>query len=132
MNKLIKNWHSRALHGAAILACGLGLLFSADVTPASATAYTFNWNVGPGQQYALGAEVNYRSSSVWGQDWVAAGAHYPGGWSLYGGYVIGFTYACHAYAAGNTLGGMMQNASVSLTQSMTITEYYNWGQAPAC
>jgi hypothetical protein len=76
-----------------------------------------NAYLAPQQQDASATYANLRFSAVnGGSDWVGAAAHLPGGWTLYGGYVTGWQQVCHSYAAGNTLGAMMMNASLSIGQ----------------
>ena len=72
-----------------------------------------NKTMAPAQEEGGSSWSNLRATVAYGFDWVATGAHVPGGWTLYGGYIIAYQHACHSYAAGNTLGPMMQNASLS-------------------
>jgi hypothetical protein len=66
----------------------------------------------PQQQVASGTYPQLRKSSGYGyHEWTGAAAHLPGGWTLYGQYITGYESACHAYAAGNSLGAMLKNDS---------------------
>lgn len=90
-------------------------LTSAQAAPAQYLANTY---MSPGQQAAGPAFPSITRSTAGGFWWVATGAHLPGGWSQYGSYVTGYSNACHAYAAGNPLGGLAQNAELYNVQPM--------------
>jgi hypothetical protein len=53
--------------------------------------------------------------------YIQAGAHQPGGWNLYGGYVQGWIEACHNYPSLN-LGSMVRNPH-------TVPQSDVWGTA---
>lgn len=105
----------------------------AGVTTPSASALVYEGEIamGPRVERAGGSYYDYRSTWVrstgyqgYAMDWVGAGAHVPGGWTMYGSYVVGWIESCHVYAANNNLGAMIINWSYSLSQS--IVAYSNW------
>ncbi len=108
----------RALSALAACACAIGVLAS-TTTEAHAGAY---WSglVAPLDRKASGSAYNLRSSWAY-SDSIShkanTGAHYPGGTSLYANWAEGWGWACHPYAAGQTLGGMLRNPH-SVTMDM--------------
>jgi hypothetical protein len=86
--------------------------------------------MGPRTERAGDSYYDYRNTNVWStgyggypQDWVAAGAHLPGGWTMYGSYVTGWIEFCHVYAPGNTLGAMIMNWAYLTAH---ISAYSTW------
>jgi hypothetical protein len=113
MQLLSKDRRSAAPMTAALLAVMAALCLLAVHAP-RADAYVVwmgNQLVQPQQQLAGPTVTTMRSNRVWGTDWVGAAAHVSGSWTLYGAYVTGWNYACHTYAAGNTIGPMAMNVS---------------------
>jgi len=99
----------------------LALLCSLAVMCSTASAISGPWYSGvlqPQQQEGGSSWSNLRQSNGLGSDWVGVAAHLPGGWTLYGSYITGYQNACHAYAAGNTLGPLVMNASIYVAQGM--------------
>jgi hypothetical protein len=87
--------------------------------PAQAIRGTYYSGIlAPQQQNAAGTLFNLRTAAANGSDWVAAAAHVPGSWTLYGSYISGWQNACHSYAAGNSIGAMMKNDSGVYSQLM--------------
>lgn len=107
---------------SVLIAMTLAGAMSLSMPPTSAFAgyapYLANHYMNPGEQVAGPTFSSITNSTAGGYWWVATAAHTPGGWSLYGSYVTGYTHACHAYAAGNPLGGMAQNAELYNLQPM--------------
>lgn len=109
-------WENR--RGAAPVTATLSLLAACMllclVLSPPAGAVTGRWFLGvlpPQGEKAQSTVYNLRISAAYGQDWVGAAAHIPGGWTLYGSYITGWLRACHSYAAGNSLGSMAKNDS---------------------
>lgn len=85
---------------------GLGAL----AAPAQSSIVYHNGSVGPNSTVAGPSIYNLRASIGASDDGVVyVAAHLPGGWTLYGSWVSAWWSACHSYAAGNTLGGIMHN-----------------------
>lgn len=98
---------------AALVATVAAVCVAATV-PSVADAAWVTWTQGivpPQGQMAGPTQSQLRSVATSGYDWVGAGAHLPGGWTMYGSYITGFQHACHDYAAGNSLGPMAKNDS---------------------
>jgi hypothetical protein len=141
----ILNLPARATHliaaALATIACiatlglaDVGIPGVATISTPTASAIRTHWEgevvMGPRTERAGDSSYDYRNTNVWStgrggypQDWVAAGAHLPGGWTMYGSYVTGWIEACHTYAAGNTLGAMIMNWSY---YTADIEAYSNW------
>lgn len=94
------------------LAVGLGFAMAGVgfAAPAQAST-TFFYDVNPAGARQVGPSGNLRAvdSAVDTGRIAQAGAHYPGGYSLYASWAESTTYACHPYNAGTTLGAMLQN-----------------------
>lgn len=93
--------------GVAMMS-GLGMASSASATQ-------FNWfggYLGPNATDGGDSRPNLRISAA-GADMpshkIQVAAHYPGGWSLYGGWVDAWGGACHSYAGTVEAGGMINN-----------------------
>jgi hypothetical protein len=109
----------RLLVALTLVTLGLMLVLNTGLAKA-------NWFYGflaPQEQRAGDSMSNLRKNEVLGTDWVGAAAHLPGGWTLYGSYVTGWTDACHQYATPNTLGPMAKNDSGLYTQRMQGLSY---------
>lgn len=111
----VPRWALGFVAALAMAACVL----AASSSSASALPYWSGW-MNPQAAYADVSSFNMTGS--WAQsniyDWVGAGAHYPGGWTMYGSMAVAVYYACHRYAGGNNLGGIVQNASTVNSQNI--------------
>lgn len=96
----------------AASACALGTLSgAAGQAHASTSTYWHPNDVASLGREPSGSKYNLRSSIAWSNSSYRsnAGAHYPGGTSLYANWAEGWGFACHPYAAGQTLGAMLRN-----------------------
>lgn len=109
----------RWLYGLLV---ALALTMSASAVTATRSSADQYWDAWINPQVAE-TDVSYYNMTYSGgyagmNAWVGAGAHLPGGWTMYGSMATGAEWACHTYAAGNTLGGIVQNASTSVYQEI--------------
>ncbi|HET6509319.1 MAG TPA: hypothetical protein VFG42_21155 [Baekduia sp.] len=100
----------------ALMLAGV-MSMAAPLTSARAYSYKYFEGVLSQQQQTAGPSYpsmaqSYTATFGVGPAWVAAAAHVPGGWTLYGSYLTGYGSACHSYATGNPLGGMAMNAEL--------------------
>jgi hypothetical protein len=124
-----------AIRGASprrrALAVALGFAMAAVGFAAPAQASdTFYYDINPPGARQVGPSTSALravDSAVDTGRIAQAGAHYPGGYSLYANWAEATTYACHPYNAGNTLGAMLQNKhSVDVGTEGTYDTTYNF------
>lgn len=58
-----------------------------------------------------------------------AGAHYPGGQSLYANWAEGWGYSCHPYGGGADLGAMLRNPH-TIAMAMTGFDNFSYNGCP--
>lgn len=100
-------------HPTKALGIVLALLIVAAVLPAVASAEWTWYRYGSLCAECRDADVTRTALTAsfaqadYGR-YIQAGAHYSGGWDLYGSYVQGLNEACHTYP-GLNLGAMVRN-----------------------
>ncbi len=118
-----------------VLTLTLASVLLAALTPAGASAVmVFHNGTLPANGQAAGpSEFNYRYTAARSEGsyrQVGAGAHLPGGWTMYGSYIYGWSYACHSYALGNNLGGMVHNPHT--VSQYNILAFYEVNTTATC
>lgn len=118
---LSRDWRSlrarRALTLLIMLVLAGATSLAAPLTSAHAALIPyFSGALSPGQQTAGSTYPSiarsYATTFGGAVGWVATAAHVSGSWALYGSYLTGYGSACHNYAAGTALGGMVSNAEL--------------------
>lgn len=91
------------------------------------------WKYGSLAAYSRDASPSYpqfrasAASADSGAHKIRAGAHLPGGWTLYANFAEGWGSACHSYAGTMTLGALIENPhSVSQYPVAGTLRYYAW------
>lgn len=115
------------------LAAVLALVALLMATPVANANYTW-WRtgaLGAGQADADLTRTNLYSSRAYADydRYAQAGAHYPGGWTLYGGYAQALNEVCQNYP-GLNLGAMVRNPH-TVTQSQ-FWALSGWGSPGYC
>ena len=111
MQKTVRTAASR--RGAGLVGVLLALSLAAAVVPASASAEWTWYRYGSLCAGCRDADVTRTALTAsfaqadYGR-YIQAGAHQPGSWNLYGGYVQGLNEACHNYS-GQNIGAMVRN-----------------------
>lgn len=101
--------------------------------PTAASADQLLWRYGPlaaNARDASGAFPQLRASAAAAESTgrkIGAGAHLPGGWTLYANFAEGWGSACHSYAGTNDLGALIENPhTVSQSPVTGILRWYAW------
>lgn len=102
------------------------------VSPASADEVTwkYGWLGANGGRDASASYPQFRASGAVADSLnhkIRAGAHYPGGWTLYASFAEGWGSACHSYAGDQDLGALLENPhTVDQYPVIGVLRFYQW------
>lgn len=92
--------------------CSVGAIVGVALPAHASVVSYWSADVESEDRRASGSFSNLRKSEGWtsgAHHKAQAGAHLPGGHTLYASWAEGWGFACHSYAAGQTLGAMIRN-----------------------
>lgn len=106
-----------------------GCLLAAPMAGAAQVTWK-SGSLGAGSRDASGTYPQLRASAA-GADSSAhkirAGAHLPGGWTLYASFAEAWGSVCHSYSGAMDLGALIENPhTVSQNPVTGILRYYSW------
>lgn len=113
---------------AAVLCIASGACLMGLASVAQATTWRGGGALAAGARDAGASVSALTASNAWADSSghkIRAGAHYPGGWTLYAGFAEGWGYACHSYSP-NNLGALIENPH-TVTQDPVVAGHQNGG-----